>query len=80
MTFSDRLLAKIATDIARDSSVELNMDTELLLSGLVDSLGLLTLVDWIQGDQRIGIDPGDMELENFQTAGRIVEFTERQIT
>jgi acyl carrier protein len=49
-------------------------DTDLLLSGLVDSLGVVMVSDWIQEQLVIEIDPVDIVLENFQTVDAMVAY------
>ncbi len=50
--------------------------TDLLLSGLVDSLGVVMVSDWIQEQLVIEIDPVDIVLENFQTVDAMVAYVE----
>ena len=68
------LMAKIATDLAVDTSVSIEDDTELLMSGLVDSLGIINLVTWIEDQLAIEIDPGDVVIENFESPAAIMTF------
>ncbi len=49
-------------------------DTDLLLSGLVDSLGVIRITQWIEDELEVDVPPGDVTLENFQTVDRIVEY------
>jgi acyl carrier protein len=49
-------------------------DTDLLLTGLVDSLGVVMIVEWIESRLGIAIDPGDVVLEHFQTVDAMVAF------
>ena len=73
--FRDRLTTFIADDvIVADEPVE--PDTDLLLSGMVDSLGVVMISDWIQEQLEISIDPVDIVLENFQTVGSMVAYVE----
>lgn len=66
------LLIKIDEDCSLDQSVEIAADTELLMSGVVDSLGIVTLVAWIEEQADIRIDPGDVVIENFDTPAAIM--------
>lgn len=75
MELSD-LLAKMASDLVADSTVQIAADTELLMSGIVDSLGVINLVTWIEDQAGIEIDPGDVVIENFETPNAIVAFVE----
>ncbi len=66
--------ALIQNEIALDPDVVVANDTELLLSGLVDSLGVVQIVAWLEDRFAMQIDPADVVFENFETPGRIVEF------
>ena len=71
--FSERLIALIRDDIAAtDDPVE--PATDLLLTGLVDSLGVVVIVDWIEQELGIEIDPGDVVLEHFQTVDLMLAY------
>ncbi len=49
-------------------------ETDLLLSGLVDSLGVIRITQWIEDELDVDVPPGDVTLENFQTVDRIVSY------
>lgn len=70
------LTSWIADEIALDPSVEISGDTELLVSGLVDSLGVVQIVSWLEDRLQIQIDPADVVLENFETTADISRFAE----
>lgn len=70
------LVNKISTDLAPDATVALAADTELLMSGIIDSLGVVTLVSWLEEQANIEIDPGDVVIENFETPTAILSFVE----
>ena len=53
---------------------EVAADTDLLLSGLVDSLGVIRITQWIEDEMDVEVPPGDVTLENFQTVDRIVSY------
>ena len=48
--------------------------TDLLLTGAVDSLGVVMIVDWIEHRLDRSIDPGDVVLEHFQTVAAMERF------
>lgn len=76
LDLANELLKKINGDISLDPSVQIDGDTDLLLTGLVDSLGLLDLVTWLEDRLDVTIAPGDIVLEHFQTCDRMVAFAE----
>jgi acyl carrier protein len=71
--FADRLIGFISSTVATDDTVIAD-DTDLLLTGLVDSLGVVMIVEWIEMDRGITIDAADVVLEHFQSVEAIVAF------
>jgi len=56
------------------------MDTDALLeSGVLDSLGVLELVAYLEKEFEISIADEQLVLENFQTIERIAAFVEGQL-
>jgi acyl carrier protein len=70
---ADRLIGFISSAVAPDGA-EIAADTDLLLTGLVDSLGVVMIVEWIETDRDITIDAADVVLEHFQSVEAIVAF------
>ncbi|MGI9606485.1 MAG: phosphopantetheine-binding protein [Acidimicrobiales bacterium] len=68
-----RLAAYIADEIAL-VDVPIEAETELLLSGAVDSLGVIRITQWIEDEADVAVDPGDVTLENFQSVSRMVSY------
>jgi acyl carrier protein len=66
------LIAMITEEVTYGEPVE--AETDLLLTGLVDSIGVIRIVTWIEDHLDIRIDPGDVVLENFQTVARMVAY------
>ena len=77
MSLKRDLLAMINRDVSLDTTVDIDVDTDLLLTDLVDSLGVVEIVAWLEDRLDVRIDPVDVVLENFQTVGRMVAFSER---
>jgi acyl carrier protein len=77
MTLQQDLLDFINADVSLDPSVTIVADTDLLLTALVDSLGVVEIVGWLQDHADVTIDPMDVVLENFQTVDRMVALVER---
>ena len=53
-------------------------DEPLLLSGLVDSLGVMRLVAFLEKSFGFRVPAGDLKLSNFGTLDAIVAYVERQ--
>ena len=71
------LLKMINEDISLDPTVEISSDTDLLLTGLVDSLGVVDIVAWIEDRTDVVIEPADIVLEHFQTVDLMISFVDR---
>lgn len=49
----------------------LDSDLSLIQNGIIDSLGIFTLIDFIEGQFGVKIEPQDVILENFETINAI---------
>ena len=78
MTFEDDLIKMISTEVSLDPTYEIVGDTDLLLTGLVDSMGVLVIVAWLEDRLGIEIDPVDVVLDNFQTVDQMLAYVERR--
>lgn len=67
------LIAFIQDDVAIATG-DIDADTDLLLGGFVDSLGVVVIVGWLETRLDIRIDPADVVLENFLTVGDMVRY------
>lgn len=47
---------------------------ELLVSGLLDSLAIVQLVEFMEGAFEVSVPPEDLRVENFATVNTIVEY------
>lgn len=70
------LIAMITEEITFGE--EVRPDTDLLLTGLVDSIGVVRIVAWMEEYLDTEIDPVDVVLENFQTVARMVDYAGRR--
>jgi acyl carrier protein len=75
--FADELLQMINAEVSFDPSETITPETDLLLTGLVDSLGVVQIVAWMEDRLGIEIEPVDVVLENFQTVDRMLAFVTR---
>ena len=73
----EELLNLINGEITLDPSTPVEGETDLLLTGLVDSMGVVEIVGWMEDRLGVQIDPIDVVLENFQTVDRMTAFVER---
>jgi D-alanine--poly(phosphoribitol) ligase subunit 2 len=56
---------------------ELDADYDLLTGGVVDSLGLLTVVAWLESEFDIAVDDAALGPESFRTVNAIKEFVDQ---
>lgn len=56
---------------------ELEDDFDLLTGGVVDSLGLLKVVAWLEDEFDIGVDDSELGPESFRTVAAIKAFVDQ---
>lgn len=66
----DELLRFLREDLNIDD--ELDAQTELFSSGLLDSVSMVSLITFIEEKTGAVIQPGDVTLENFDSVDRII--------
>ena len=79
MSLRSDLLEMINREVSLDQSIEITSSTDLLLTGLVDSLGVVDIVAWLEDRTGSEIDPGDVVIEHFQTVDLMVAFVETHL-
>ena len=70
----DQITEYVRTELADDSSLDLDPDLELLMSGIVDSMGAMRLVAFIEKTWEVRIPPQDVTVENFGTIRDISDY------
>jgi len=63
--------------LARGRNV--GVDDRLLGEGIIDSLGVLDIVGYLESQFRIAVSDDDLSPENFETVGRLTAFVERKL-
>ena len=71
--FASSLLKFVRSEVAA-AGVDVESDTDLLLTGAVDSLGVIRITQWLEDETGIEVDPADVTLENFQTVDRMIAY------
>ncbi|MBN8533566.1 MAG: acyl carrier protein [Rhizobiales bacterium] len=59
-------------------AITLTQETQLLASGILDSLGILQLMSFLSDELGIEIDDEDFTLDNFETIGSLIAFIQRR--
>ena len=72
------LLLKFVQEEVCIGDLELAGDTDLLLTGAVDSLGVIRITQWLEDESGIEVDPADVTLENFQTIDKMIAYVRLQ--
>lgn len=67
-----------STLLAQNGAAALGPDDNLLLSGMVDSLGVMQLVKFVEDQFAIKVQPGEVTLKNFKTVNAIAGFVGRK--
>ncbi len=75
---SEQLVTFITSEVATHEAEPITGSTDLLLTGLVDSLGVVRIVAWLEDTLAITIDPTDVTLEHFQTIDLMVAYATRR--
>ena len=57
----------------------LDDSSALLEEGVLDSLGILELVDFLQGELGVGVEDDDLTPENFASIDAIAAFVESKV-
>jgi acyl carrier protein len=68
----------ITTHFPASKKRPLGNDDALLASGIIDSLGVLDLVSFIESEFNVAVNDDDLTPENFQTIDRMAEFVQRK--
>lgn len=61
------------------SDYRLNDETNLLTDHIVDSLGIFTLVTFLEEKFGIVVDPDEILVENFETMTQVANFVEGKL-
>ena len=76
MTLTSADLSRFIEDeLAVDA--EIDEDTLLFSTGLIDSFSLVSLMSYIEDEADVRIAPADVKLENFDSIGRILAYLNR---
>ncbi len=71
----EEIKSYIEKEFPGSSGVDLD-SVDLLEEEIVDSLGIFTLISFIEDKFGVSIDPADINLDNFQTLDTITELVE----
>ncbi len=69
-----RLIGYIAAELLIDDSHELTVDDELLLDGIIDSIGATRLIGFIEEAWSLRVPAEDVTVENFGSVNQISDY------
>jgi acyl carrier protein len=70
------VLTEVAVDVGKKS---LDPDEDLLEQGIIDSLGIMKLVLFLEESYGIQVNDQDITPENFQCLSSMVKYVEQQL-
>ena len=70
----------IKNDILEDLSVKISVNDNLLSEGLLDSLGLMRTIRFIEKTYKISVPFEDINVDNFNCINSINDYINRVIT
>ena len=74
----EQLARYIAADLLNEQDRVIDHDEDLLASGLLDSLSMMSLIHHIEQELRIDVPAEDVTIENFQSLRAIDAYLERR--
>ena len=78
MNDKQKLLEYILKQSDVDSIEEIPLDSSLLIEGILDSFGIIELVEFVESDWQIKIEDSEFSIENFGSVNKILEFIARK--
>ncbi|WP_299119062.1 acyl carrier protein [uncultured Winogradskyella sp.] len=66
--------------IVSSEAIDIDAEDDLLGSGLVDSLGMMKLVSFIEKEFELKIPAQDMVIENFMTVACISDYLKAKVS
>ena len=74
----ERLARYIATDLLNQNDLVIGADEDLLVSGLLDSLSVMSVIHFIEQDLAIDVPAEDVTIENFASLRAIDAYLGRR--
>jgi acyl carrier protein len=69
----------LTTELLRDNR-DLSVDDNLLIGGLVDSLGVMLLISYVEQHFGIQVPPEDVTIEHFRSIRVIAEYIDSRVS
>ena len=69
----------LLTEVLNDPSLDLAPDQDLLLSGLLNSVGVMRLIAWLESECQISIPAEDILVEHFGSLNQIKQYLDTRL-
>lgn len=69
----------IVEEFVPDDDIDVEDDTNLLEEEVVDSLGIFTLVSFIESTFNVSVEAEEVNLDNFETLNSITKLVESKL-
>jgi acyl carrier protein len=76
---SSRIRDFISTEIMLEDTTSTLTDETPLLGGVIDSLGLMQLISFLEEDFNVAIDDAEVTAENFRTVSHIEKLVSQKV-
>ncbi|MFK7811726.1 MAG: acyl carrier protein [Maribacter sp.] len=74
----ETILRYIQTEISNDPSEDIESDEDLFGGGIIDSIGMIKLISFLQEEFSIEVPAEDMTVENFMTVESMIEYISKK--
>jgi acyl carrier protein len=71
-------IRKFIVETFRQGKGELGSEEPLFDSGIIDSMGFLVLLSFIEKNFAVSVDMSEVTMENFSSIAKIVEFINKK--
>lgn len=78
MPLTDQIVSYVNRRFVRASGEPIGPDESLLDSGLVDSIGIVEIVGFLESEFGISVPDEEIVPDNFETITQIADFVRRQ--
>lgn len=73
---AEKMIEFFETDLSIDTQ-DINEETLLFSSGIIDSFALVSIMTFVETEGGIRISPADVNLANFDSISRILDYVNR---
>lgn len=70
----------LLTEILNDPSLDLAADQDLLLSGILNSVGVMRLISWLESENQFSIPAEDIVVEHFGSLNQIKQYLDARLS